>query len=53
MATMGLRVEPVARRSNADSGTAGCCGTSLESDHYRSSSYIYIYLLTTTTLLVT
>ena len=28
-----------------------CCGTSPESDHYRSSSYIYIY--TTTTLLVT
>ena len=42
LVTMGLRVEPVARRSNADRGTAGCCGTSLESDHYRSSSYVYI-----------
>ena len=61
---VGLRPQawedvPVARSFNVDlsrlelQGTAmrDCCGTSPGNDHYRSSSYIYVF--TTTTLPVT
>ena len=52
---------PVARSSNAVRPAQGCPAaiirdsreTSPESDHYRSSSYIYIYSFTTNTLTVT